>query len=162
MKGKSLSIVLIFSLALNLAVVGTFIFFKLNRPDFERESFNFDKEQKEKMFDNFRELHQLTRDNRKQIDQLENDLQQLLLADSLDSREINLLIDRIGQKKLQLSKLTINHLLDSKAVLTKEQRLHFIKMLMKGGRRSGRGPLKEGDRFNNKRRFGKPQSRDSL
>ena len=75
MKGKSLSILLIFSLALNLAVLGTFIFFKLNKPDFYRASFdrvspndiNINDTQREKMIDSFRELHKMTIERRKQI-----------------------------------------------------------------------------------------------
>lgn len=161
MKGKSLSILLIFSLALNLAVFGTFIFFKLIKPDFYRPNFerssmidkNFNEEQREQLFKKFRELHRATKAGRQEIIKLENEMFDLLLSDSTNKEEVNLLVEEIGKLKLEQSKLVINRLFESKDILNKEQRARFMRMLMKDKPGFRGEPGRSGDeRKKNRRR----------
>ena len=96
------------------------------------------------------------------INRLEKDLISLLLSDSIDTERVNILIEEIGQKKSEQSKLAVNHLLESKDILTKEQRFHFMKKLMQDKRGNRDRHMGNGDRFKNKRRFENPQINDSL
>lgn len=170
MKGKSLSIILIFSLALNFAVLGTFIFFKLNKPDFYRPDFdrlspkgmNFNEEQREQMFKTFREIHDASRESRKLIRQLERELFELLNSNSPDSVAINLLVEKIGQEKTALSKLAIKKLLSSKQFLSKEQRMHFMQRILEDRRGPQHRPRERENRFKNRRESNKPQNKDPL
>jgi len=143
MKPKVLSIILIFSLALNLAVIGTFIFRKIEPspgPDdgspFDRErppffkNMQLDDEQRAAMMQLMREFRQINRNNRQRIFTLEDELMQTLHQDEFDSSKTDSLIDKIGQLRMAQSKQAIKHFRKFNKFLSPEQQEHFHRMIM--------------------------------
>jgi len=148
MKVKVISGVLIFSLALNLAVIGTFVYKRFTGPDphlFPRDrggrmAFLNDMEiedaEREKMIELFREFRKINRATQEEITPLEDKLFETLQNDSSDLKEAHEIMKMIGEKKLALSKNTLNHFLKVKSFLTPKQQGHFYRMLIKNSPRS--------------------------
>ena len=145
MKLKTLTIVLIFSLGLNLAVLGTYIFKKVSSPpDFfppenRRQFMNelgLDKAQREEMFTMMHEFREKNRAISQEISDLERELFQTIRTEDADSVKINSLIEKIGQMRIARSKRAINHFKKYKQILTTEQQDHFYRMIME--KRPGR------------------------
>jgi Spy/CpxP family protein refolding chaperone len=152
MKPKVLSIILIFSLALNLAVIGTFIFRKIEPPPGPDERFSFDRErppffqnmqlddeQRDAIMKLMHEFRQINRENRQKIFALEDELMQTLHQDDYDSSKTDSLIDKIGQLRMAQSKQAIKHFRKFNKFLSPEQQEHFRRMIMeRPARREGR------------------------
>jgi Spy/CpxP family protein refolding chaperone len=142
MKPKVLSIILIFSLALNLAVIGTFIFRQFEPPLWpgdrpsagsERMPFNrmdLNKEQRDEMTRLMHQFREVNRENRRMIFDLEDELMQTMRADEFDSLKIDSLVNRIARLRIDQSKQAIRHFIKIKKFLTPEQQEHFHQMIM--------------------------------
>lgn len=141
MNKKVFSIILIFSLALNLAVVGTYIFRKLNPPperffphDPGRASFfnemQLDKDQRDKMFKLMHEFRDANRKRMEMIFQLQDELFHTIRSGDADSAKIDSLVNKIGKLRIEQSKKAINHFKKFRKLLTPMQQDHFYRMLM--------------------------------
>lgn len=140
MKVKVLSAILIFSLALNLAVIGTFVYHQMNRPErdfpvdkhrpfFIRE-LQLTEDQRREMFMLFRKFRLSNREEMKAISEIEKQLFEEIKADSINQAAIDSLNNLIGERKLALSKRAIDNFIKTKKFLTAEQQDHFLNMLM--------------------------------
>jgi Spy/CpxP family protein refolding chaperone len=153
MKNKVILAVIISSLALNLAVVGTFAYNRffngqpqLSQHDPENfmpfKDMNLNKQQRDTMFQLIREFRIATKDERQKINSLENALFDIIPSNEKDSTEIIYLIEQIAERRMQQSIKAINYFKKFKEVLTTEQQEHFLKMIMDrrpDRRRIGRG-----------------------
>ncbi|KAA3614206.1 MAG: periplasmic heavy metal sensor [Calditrichaeota bacterium] len=143
MKVKIISGLLIFSLALNLAVLGTFIYKRFLDPNPRfygggkggRMQFLKDLDvkdaEREKIVQLFREFREKNQETQEQIRNIEDQLFKILQSDSSDMDQIYSLMDQIGEKKLSLGKNALDQFLKVKSFLSPEQQNHFYKMLMK-------------------------------
>jgi len=143
MKPKVLSIILIFSLALNLAVIGTFIFRQMqppplfnDRPPMDPEEMpffnkmNLDQAQRTEMMQLMHKFRDVNRENRHRIFELEDELMKTMRKDEYDSLKIDTLINRIAELRIDQSKQAIKHFIKIKKFLTPEQQEHFHQMIM--------------------------------
>lgn len=140
MKVKVLSGILIFSLALNLAVLGTFIYHRIDRPDVFLppgeakppfiKDMNLDEEQRREMFDMFRKFRKAGMEEMKDIFRIEQELFDEIMADNVDLNAVDSLNNLIAVKKSDLSAKAINNFIKTKKFLTAEQQEHFLKMLL--------------------------------
>lgn len=172
MKARTLSIILIFSLALNLAVVGTFIFrmidappdslFPPGGPD-KMPFFNemgLDENQRDEMFRMMHEFRHANRENRRIISKLEHELFQAIRSENADSTQIDQLVERIGQLRIEHSKQAINHFRQYKDFLTPRQQDHFFRMLQE--KRPGRKGMNFGRQKEYRRKWRNSQKDSSV
>lgn len=149
MKNKWLKVVLIFSLVLNFAVIGTLIYNKITRdqrswfaPESEFAPFKemkLDKDQRRIMFELIHDFRSSTREESKQISSLEKELFNAIHTAEFDSAVTSRLIDQISQRRLMQSQKAINYFQKFKKVLSPEQQAHFLRMILeyKPGRGKG-------------------------
>ena len=121
MRPKVLSIILIFSLALNLAVIGTFIFRQIDRPvrpesppfDPDRaplfEEMNLDDNQRAEMRKLMHEFRQFNMGNRQVIFELEDQVMKTLRSEDFDSLKADSLLEEIGHLRMEQTKQAIKH-----------------------------------------------------
>jgi len=151
MRPKVLSIILIFSLALNLAVVGTFIFRQIDRPvrpvdgppfDPDREPFfeemNLDDNQRIEMQKLMHEFREFNMGKRQMIFELEDQVMKTLRSEDFDTVKADSLIERIGHLRMEQTKQAIKHFRKFNKFLSPEQQAHFHNMIME--RPVGRHP----------------------
>jgi len=150
MKPKVLSIILIFSLALNLAVFGTFIFRKIDSPSradgppFRMDRFPFEngmglnEDQQKEMFGLMHEFRMINDENRRMIFELEDQLFKTMRSTNPDSLEIEKLINKIGKLRITQSKQAIRHFRKINKFLSPEQQEHFHHMIMERPARHGK------------------------
>ncbi len=144
MKVKVMSGILIFSLALNLAVIGTFVFKRIvgtdagfhprnggmGRGAFFREM-DLDDAKREKIIELFKEFRKINKETQEQIMVLKEQLFETLQGDSSDINKSYSIMDKIGNERLALGKSALNQFLKAKSFLSPEQQNHFYRMLMK-------------------------------
>jgi Spy/CpxP family protein refolding chaperone len=181
MKIKVLSGILIFSLALNLAVLGTFIYRQIDEPDrfsrFGDRSFRhpFKGEmaltdtQKDELFNIFSKFRESNRETMKRIHKLEFELDEKMRDENVTLEDVDSLLNAIGELKLAQSKKALQNFLQAKKFLSPEQREHFFRMLIQNrpgfGRKDWRDERGEEGRErifdqDNHRRFEDPKDRD--
>ena len=155
MKVKIMSGVLIFSLALNLAVIGTFVFKRFLRPEahfhprdmigrmpFLRDM-EIDDAKREKIIELFKAFHETNRETREQIRALEDQLFEILQDESTDLDQAHKIMDKIGEKRLELGKNALIQLVKAKSFLSPRQQDHFYRMLIRQRPNPGRLPSAE-------------------
>lgn len=147
MKNKILIAILIFSLAFNFAVIGTFIYKEVVKPDrykrdghgigFDRKAvlpyFNemaLNDKQRKKMTDLFQEFHESNREVLREISILERKLSQNLRSDENNIAATDSILNKISNLKLKQSKKAINHFTSVKRFLSPRQQEHFFRILM--------------------------------
>jgi len=149
MTNKTLSAVLIFSLALNLAVVGIFIFKKVNQPhfmgpprEFQRglstffNEMDLNEKQREVMFSHLSSFREKSQTGEREIIKLEHELFTYIRSEDAQKEKILKLVGKIGELKTAQAEAVIDHFLEFKSVLNVEQQDHFFNMLME--KRPGR------------------------
>jgi len=149
MTNKTLSAVLIFSLALNLAVVGIFIFKKVNQPHFMGPPPNFQRglstffnemdlneKQRKEMFSHLSSFREKTQKGKSEIIKLENELFTYIRSEDAQREKILNFVAKIGTLKTAQAEAVIDHFLEFRSVLSTEQQDHFFNMLME--KRPGR------------------------
>jgi Spy/CpxP family protein refolding chaperone len=171
MKIKVLSAVLIFSLALNLAVIGTFVYKRYFGPDprfhpMERmmrgpmfDEMDISNEDRDKIIGLFRDFRDANRGTQLKIRELEDRLVEKIQSKDSDLDAAYEIMEKIGEQRLTLGKKALNQFFKAKTFLTPEQQKHFYRLLMKNRpkRPFGRPPM---ERFNNRRRMEKPDMRE--
>ncbi|MCB9058282.1 MAG: hypothetical protein H6627_06930 [Calditrichae bacterium] len=140
MKVKVLSGILIFSLALNLAVIGTFLYHRFDRPDafFPPEGakppfikdMDLDEDQRREMFELFNKFRRSSMNDMKDIFRIEQQLFDEIMANNINMNAVDSLNNLIASKKSELSSKAINNFIRTKKFLTKEQQEHFLKSLL--------------------------------
>lgn len=143
MKVKVISGVLIFSLALNLAVIGTFVykrflgpgprFHMMDRMDRMQSLMDMDIEEptKEKIIGLFREFRETNGETLEQIRDLEDELFLSLKGDDANLDKAYGMMEQIGKKRLALGKNVLEQFLKAKSFLSAREQDHFFRMLMK-------------------------------
>jgi len=139
MKPKLLSGVLIFSLALNLAVVGTFLFHRLNRPDFPpafvRDRFfralDIPKPKQDKLFSLMKSFRDETRPLQERIFENEKRLIEKVENGTSDSTEINAILDTLASLRLEQSKKAMEHFLKARTFLSPRQQKRLFGMILR-------------------------------
>lgn len=153
--------ILVFSLAVNVAVLGTLVYFwtRPHRPveardlGQQRKQYNsrllmrenplLTKEQKQELKQLRNRYHGELRGRRKDIARQRADLVRYLLNDPPMLDSIYVTLDRVSQKQKELEKITIQHLLSMRKHLDKEQWKTMIRTFERPpGFPRGRGPMK--------------------
>jgi len=181
MKIKVLSGILIFSLALNLAVLGTFIYRQVDGPNrFERfgerpfrhpfkGEMELTDEQRDELFNIFSKFRESNREAMKNIHKLEFELDEKMRAENVQIEDVDSLLNSIGALKLAQSKTALQNFLQAKKFLSVQQQEHFLRMLIQNrpgfDRRDWPEGRPEGEHERpfdpeNRRRFKQPKDPD--
>ncbi len=154
MKVKVMSGVLIFSLAFNLAVIGTFVFKRFLDPEprfsprerMERMPFfkgmDFGDTEREKIIELFKEFRKASRETQRSIIELEDQLFETLKDENKDLDQAHKIMEQIGAKKIELGKSALDQFLKAKSFLSPEQQNHFYRMLKQRLGRKSDGKFK--------------------
>ncbi len=154
MKVKVMSGVLIFSLAFNLAVIGTFVFKQFLDPEprfsprerMERMPFfkgmDFGDTEREKIIELFKEFRKTSRETQRSIIELEDQLFETLKDENKDLDQAHKIMEQIGAKKIELGKSALDQFLKAKSFLSPEQQNHFYRMLKQRLGRKSDGKFK--------------------
>lgn len=159
MFNKALSLLLIFSLAFNIAFVGIWVYNRTSRrppraglragrapgpaqaavPPPPWAQLDLQAPQQNKMSRDWAEVYQkieaLNADGR----QLREQLLDLLAAEKLDPEAIRACQQRIDQVQEQVRRLVVEQMLRTRDALTPEQRARWVRMMKAAGQRRGRG-----------------------
>ena len=160
MKNKWIVGIMIFSLSLNLAVIGNFAYRYFNKPDYNfRDRFNrglqregsmgleLNEEQRSKLFELMRSFHENNREQRIVIRQLEKELLDKITSGS-PKPEIDTLLKNISDIKFEQSKKALLRFYETKSFLNPEQQKRILQMFMHNQPFDGRG-FERGRRFRN-------------
>lgn len=146
MKVKILVGILVFLIVVNLATIGSYIYFRMERRSDRISRFrdnNFpERFQKPPHLDLDREqMHQLlelrmsferdTRELSERIRGLREDIFQMLKNDSVSMTDIEGKLEEISRLRTQIDKAAINKLIEAQEYLTPVQRDHFLRFLLK-------------------------------
>ena len=138
MKMKILISGLIFSVVLNIAVIGTYVFRSCDyrppddvniSPPFPDSYLNED--QRQKMKELFFRFHDQNKSIMDQILAHEEEIFAMLRRDSVSLNSIDSVISEISSLKQIQSSQAIKMFLESRKFLTKEQQYHFFKRMIK-------------------------------
>lgn len=151
MNQKLLSGVLIFSLALNLAVIGTFAYHQFSRPDrpppeFRKErqehffrSLNIPEPKRAKLFS----LMEAFRDENQPLQERIFAHEKMLVEKIGDGKsnidEINTVLDTLAALRLKQSKKAIDHFLKARTFLNARQQRKLFEMILRMRPPEGRG-----------------------
>lgn len=146
MQNKWMIFALLFSVTVNIAVVGTLFYFWQNRDkSFVDVSVNENPQLKKQ--DIFLTTECLSPSEAKEIDSLRNDyfdnlvilrksidddrrhIVRLLQNEPPDRDSLNTIIIQLSEKQINAERLTINHLLEIKPLLSRDNWLHFVRDL---------------------------------
>jgi len=157
---------LIFSLAVNVAVVGTLVYYWTQtkgaqtarfsppplpeRPRFKRGP-NLSPEQRQKIRQLRQEYFATVREIRRTIGTYHEELMDMLASDSFSRDSLQVVVEKIARKQMELEQLTVAHLLDLRKNMDREQWQQFVKRLRR-----------EKSFFLDKRRPGRKINRDNM
>ncbi len=153
MKIKVLIGLLVLLIIVNLAALGSFIFFQSRsepkgKPPFggpPSGAMDLSREQHRQLRKLMRNFMDEIRPQNEEIRQLESDILELVQQDSVDKDAINRKMQEISAIRLTLSHKAIDQFVEMKTFLSPEQQKHFFHLLMQGkpphrpGRGQGRG-----------------------
>ena len=173
MRNRLIIIALCFSLALNIAVIGTLVYFwsQPQKPHFrsrtprEREfpgmEFGLDDQQHAKARDEIQQYKENIGGVMDSLRMCRKTLMELLVNDSNNQVGINTTIEKIAKYQIEIEKITINHLLKMRDILTPEQWYNLVNAIeMRMPHHAGRFPP-EGPPDNMHRRFNRMDSTHS-
>ena len=141
MKIKVLIGTLVFLIVINLATIGSFLYYQWQNPA-ERpfpprpgmqppRELELDKAQRRQMRDLFLQFKTETEPLQNQIRDLENEIFSMLQEDAPDSGLINEKLQKIAALRLEVSKKIIDKFYDTREFLSPRQQKHFFNALMK-------------------------------
>jgi len=154
---------LVFSLAVNIAVMGTLIYYWTTGAGAEQSAYQYkppvpprqekppkiSKEQRLKIRQLRIEYFAKTRELRREIGMYHDELMDMLMAESFSRDSIQAIVGKIAKKQMELEQLTADHLLDLRKNMDQEQWRIFVNKLKR-----------ERPFFNNKRNKRNPQKRN--
>ncbi len=142
MSKKSLTLLLIFSLLINISAVVTFGYFKWFDSDKERrddkpprhrvplhEKLNINEEQTSKMNELRKSLFKELGPLKTEIRQHRMQLVEMISQDTVSAEEIYKKIEQISEQEKMVQKKIIDNMLELRTVLNDEQRQEFLKMM---------------------------------
>ena len=156
MKVKVLIGILVFLIIINLATIGSYVYFKANRADrlrdFPRSERAFrhpfaktgdpeqdiTAEQRKKILLLFRQFRNETKEINKQIMKKQNEMVLILEKDSVDSDRVNLIMQEISDLRMDIGKVAINKIIESKTFLKPKQRKRFFDAILSPGPQIGK------------------------
>ncbi len=152
MKSRKILILLILSLAFNLAFVSTFAYRLLQKDrsvrNFQRRGhsiresiqnkLNLTEEQRRRREELHRELVDKIRKIRRELGKERRVLGDLILSENPDSALIEEKIGRIGKLQTEMEKEVVYQIFKEKAIYTPEQRKYFLDMIRRRLKYSGR------------------------
>ncbi|MBN2356799.1 periplasmic heavy metal sensor [candidate division KSB1 bacterium] len=139
MKNKWMTLLLVFSLAVNLAAVGTLVFFwrhndlppapvppdapmtRLDRPSREWRNLDIPPEKRREIFLLRRRYQERVMDLRMTVEESRRQVLQQLLRPTIDQDSLDAAIQRLSEKQIEMEKMTIHHLMEMRSYLTNEQ-----------------------------------------
>lgn len=146
MKLKILVGILIFLIVVNLATIGSYIYFRMEgRSDrilrFRDNNFpgrfqkpphlDLDREQMHQLLELRMSFERDTRELSEKIRTLREDIFQMLKSDSVTMTDIEEKLEGISRLRTQIDKAAINKLIEAQEYLTPIQRDHFLRFLLK-------------------------------
>jgi len=147
MKVKILVGLLIFLIVVNLATIGSYIYFRMDDksdrmiPRFRNSDFpvrfqkpphlDLDREQMHQLLELRMSFERDTRELSEQIRALREGIFQMLKNDSVAMTDIEGKLDDISRLRTQIDKAAINKLIEAQEYLTPVQRDHFLRFLLK-------------------------------
>lgn len=159
MLNKALSLLLIFSLAFNIAFVGIWVYNRTAprprgaprtvRPEGLPSSaapqrpwaqLKLQAPQERKVMQDWAEVYRKIETLNAEGRQLREHLLDLLAAEQLDAEAIGACQQRTDQIQAQVRGLVVEQMLRTRDALTPEQRARWVRMMKAAGRRRGRGP----------------------
>ena len=152
MKIKVLIGILVFLIVLNLATMGTWVYYQflrpaqpagravpaqglLHRPGQPPPMVNLEPDQRRKFRQLLREMHQSKRPIQHQLRQLHYRLRLALSDTTVSADSLRVLLDSLAMVQRQLNDMTIDYFLQARKFLTPQQREQLFRfMLLPGGR----------------------------
>jgi hypothetical protein len=143
MKIKFLVGALVFLIVVNLATLGSYVYYTMtrhhgeegmdpaDRSQFPPPLLHMGVEEREKVFQLLRNFHEESSASRSRIQKLEDDLFKLLQQDSVDQQVVEMTLREISNVKLEISTQATRKLMDAKSFLNAEQRGMLFDALMK-------------------------------
>jgi len=151
MNRKVLSGVLIFSIALNLAVIGTFLYHRFRGPGYPPPEFGKEVQgrffrnldiplpKKEKLFTLMKSFRDESRPLQERIYSNEKHLIEQIENEESSREEINTTLDTLAALRLRQSQKAINHFLKARAFLSPPQQRRLFEMILRMRPPMGRG-----------------------
>ena len=147
MKLKILIGILVFLILVNLATIGSYLFFSQKPSMWDRGPFDgrrgaraarmFDREQRKQLGKLMREHRQNSLGQHQQMAAIEQEIYELLKADSVDIEQLKSKISQIHALRAEVSSNAIQVLINSKSFLTPEQQAYFFRAIIHGPRHRG-------------------------
>jgi Spy/CpxP family protein refolding chaperone len=145
---KTLVLLLVVSLAVNLAAVVTFSYYWWSeedsardpervrqvrdpevRPELLRRRLNLSEEQIEEVSRQREAMMRGMMSLRRESSEMRRDLMSLLEAEEVDRRKADSLLSEIASLQVNIERQVFEHLMEMKDVLTQEQQKHLLRML---------------------------------
>lgn len=140
MKMKLLVVALVFLIIINLATLGTYLYFRFARdhdgppfgppnraPEFMKQ---MDEVQRTRLFELMRGFHEETRDMRERVRVIEDETFRFLQRDPVIQDSVNARLEAISRMKLEISKRATTKLLAAREFLTAEQLEHMYRGIL--------------------------------
>ena len=148
MKLKILVGLLVFLILVNLATIGSYVYFKWHRgnerpegppppPRAQELLSKMSEDQRKKLHDLIEQFDKDSQEKREQLRKLEGETFSIIRTDSTSADKLNANLAEISRIRLELSQLAAQRLMDAKSFLTAEQRELFFGATTMGG---GPGP----------------------
>ncbi len=159
MKLKILIGVLVFLILVNLATIGSYVYFQFTRPPFPPPEWHrdhpppspeerLDHRQRREVRRLLRAFMDSTRQAREEIEQLEREIFHLLQQTPAPEEEIEARLNAIAERRMFISRTAIRYLIKTKAFLTPAQQQRFFHALLQArsgmthpGRSRGKKPF---------------------
>lgn len=169
MKNRWILSILAFSVAINLAVLGTLLYFwshQNNKPPWaehpqrgpSRFEFGFDKEQREQIHRAMQEFRQQQKHIADSLRAKRHALLELLLAGEENQQIIDKAINDLVKYQIELERATILHLNEMRPILGPEKWEHLVRAIETGMPHEQMGRLKGGPPMGRPRHFRQPDS----
>ncbi len=139
MKLKILIGALVFLILVNLATIGSFIYFQMNdrprhKPGFSgrapSEIFQIDREKRRQLFDLFRKYREETREQEQEIRTKEQELFDLLQQNPTPMARVEEKIQEISQLRAAVGHKMVEAMIEAKTFLTPEEQRHFFNAML--------------------------------
>lgn len=132
--------VLVFLILVNLATIGSFIYFQMNdhprhNPAFSgrppSEIFHIDREKRRQLFDLFRKYREETREQEQEVHKKEQELFDLLQQNPTPMDQVEEKIQEITQLRAIVGHKMVEAMIEAKTFLTPEEQRHFFNAMLR-------------------------------
>lgn len=164
MKNSWMTVLLVFSLTVNLAAVATLVYFwrqydrpapsmlpsPAGEPSYRQnppwQKLNLPHEKKREIVELRRRFQHRILDLRMSVEDSRRQVMQQMLQQTIDNDSLNASIDRLADKQIEMEKMTVSHLLEMRSHLTDEQWQTLLRSLERERRGMQRPPFARRER----------------